>query len=71
MMSLRFYGVRASEDLTPPFLRDPRSAFPLDNDKHIKHRLHDDTARSSHSSPTLRIEAPVGCRLGGWGMSLP
>ena len=33
-------------------LRDPRSV--LDYSKHIKHRLHDDTTPSSHSSPNLR-----------------
>ena len=35
-------------------VRDARSVLPLDTIKHIKHRLHDDTALSSHSSSNLR-----------------
>lgn len=35
-------------------VRDPQSLFPLDDTKHIKHRLHDDATPSNRSSPNLR-----------------
>ena len=53
VMKLCFHRVRASEDLNPP--RGPRSVFPLDNNKHSKHCLYDDTAPSSRSTPDPRI----------------